>query len=184
MQVVVQIDRLQVLNIDISDRILAQIPHLVERVEHCVVLLDPVDHLNGEVLALVDPIVAYVDGHDNEALVNRGVESAVSVDYPPDCHVGEALAVELASSDALTVLEYGGDLIFLDDFADQGAVGVARLDRLAELPATKDVAGGAEDAVEHHNLWCILKAPKREPTLNALRLVDVGQDEEVHEAFV
>ena len=60
-----QIDRLQVFNINISDRVLAQIPHLVERVEHCVVLLDPIDHLDGEVLALVDPIIAYVDRYND-----------------------------------------------------------------------------------------------------------------------
>ena len=70
LQIIMQVDWFQVLDIDIADCIFAQVPHFVERIEHCVVLLRTVDHLYGEILALIDPVVAQIDGNNDKRLTS------------------------------------------------------------------------------------------------------------------
>ena len=81
-------------------------------------------------------------------------------------------------------MENSGDLILLDHFSNQRAIRVALLDGLALLSAAEDVAGSFENSIKQHNLWRVFEVAECEATLDALSVVNVGQDEEVHEAFV
>ena len=149
----------------------------------CVVVFRVINHLTGQVLALLDAIATYIDWDNYERLPDLA-QVAVARKEPTDCHIGRALPVELACSEAFTILENSGDLVVSDDLLHQRAIDKAALHWLSLLSATTDVTSLSKDLLHDQDLGDILVVAKCETTRNSLRLIDVDHDEKVDEGFV
>ena len=130
-----QVNRLKVLDIDIADFIFLHRPHFRHDMIQGVVVLRVIYHFAGQVLALLDAIATYIDWDNYKRLADLG-QVTVACEKPFDCHVGNALPVELTCPEALTILENSGDLVVSNDLLHQCAIDKATLHGLALLTTT------------------------------------------------
>ena len=100
-----------------------------------VVVLRVIYHFAGQVLALLNAIATYIDWDNYERLADLS-QVTVACEQPSDCHVGNALPVELTSPEALTILENCGDLVVSNDLLHQCAIDKATLHGLSLLTTT------------------------------------------------
>ena len=130
-----QVNRLKVLDIDIANFIFLHRPHFRHDMIQSVVVLRVINHFAGQVLALLDAIATNIDWDNYERLPDL-LQVAVAREEPTDCHIGRALPVELACSEALTILENSGDLVVSNDLLHQCAIDKATLHGLSLLTTT------------------------------------------------
>ena len=110
LQVLVQIDGLQMLEVDVTEGISLGHEHLRQALEDGVIFLLTIDHLSRQISALIDPITADGNWHDEDGLAT-GLERVVDIEQPTNRNITVVLSVQFACSEALTVLEERCDLV-------------------------------------------------------------------------
>ena len=105
-----QIDGLQMLEVDVTEGISFGHEHLGQALEDVVIFLLTIDHLSRQIGALVDPITADGNWHDENGLAT-GLERVVDIEQPTNGYITVVLPVQFACSEALTVLKERGHLV-------------------------------------------------------------------------
>lgn len=79
LQVVTQMDRLKILDIDVTDFIFDHAPQLLIVAEKCRVILLSINHLCGKIRVFIDSVNADVNRHDYKVLALRNTHPKVGV---------------------------------------------------------------------------------------------------------